>query len=272
MLRLSLRVLGFTYGLAAIFMPQDSRAWEQTTGQDGGPIAWPSSCFHYSLHIDGTSDMPFDALQTLTRRAFDTWEDVSCSYYYFVETEPARIAAEEFNLDRGNVNLLVFRDRVESWPHDPRVIALTSVHFDKNTNEILDADIEFNAAYNDFGSTESYPPQTGLIDYLSTVTHEIGHTVGLEHPFGHPEATMAPYGSPGEIIKRDLAEDDIQGLCSVYPAQDDPRFCRPPYCGLDLDGTSTACRQQADDGEGCAFAPSRRLSLRLLRLLAALLE
>lgn len=272
MLRPSLWVFGVACLLATTCLPRESRSWERTLGPNGEPISWPTSCFYYSLQADGSSDIPFDDLQTLTRRAFDAWEDVSCSYFYFMETEPASIAAAEFNLNRGNANLLVFREKVREWDYDPNVIAMTSVNFDKNTNEILDVDIEFNAAYNSFGSLETYPPRTLLIDYLSTLTHEIGHTVGLDHPSNHREATMAPYGGPGETTKRDLAQDDIEGLCSIYPFERDRGICLQPYCGLDLDGTSAKCaKQSGGQDSGCAFAPIKTAGSSLLLRLATLL-
>ncbi len=64
-------------------------------------------------------------------------------------------------------------------------------------------DIEFNAAWHEFGTQQSYGPDTILVDLESTLTHEIGHTVGLEHS-SVEAATMYPYGDSGEIQKRDL--------------------------------------------------------------------
>ncbi len=74
------------------------------------------------------------------------------------------------------------------------------------------------------------------MDLQNTVTHEAGHFLGLAHPCeadpgtatangvpvcsGHPEmtsVTMFPSASPGEISKRTLAPDDVEGVCAIYP-------------------------------------------------------
>ena len=75
-----------------------------------------------------------------------------------------------------------------------------------------------------------------FMDLQNTVTHEAGHFLGLAHPCeadpgtatangvpvcsGHPEmasVTMFPSASPGEISKRTLAPDDVEGVCAIYP-------------------------------------------------------
>ncbi|HZZ86095.1 MAG TPA: matrixin family metalloprotease [Anaeromyxobacteraceae bacterium] len=61
-------------------------------------------------------------------------------------------------------------------------------------------------------------PNCIFMDVQNTVTHELGHVLGLAHPPDHPEDTMAATAAPGETSKRVLAADDVEGICSVYPA------------------------------------------------------
>jgi MYXO-CTERM domain-containing protein len=38
---------------------------------------------------------------------------------------------------------------------------------------------------------------------------------------------MFPSANPGDIDKRDLAPDDQQAVCDIYPASQDPMTCAP---------------------------------------------
>jgi len=181
------------------------------------------------------------------------------------------------------------------WSHDTIVgpgatIALTTATFVVSTGEILDADIELN------GWNGQQPPSaTGLYftcvasggnclasyagttciewDVENTVTHEGGHMLGLDHvcqpdyptPFnacpsdasGLP--TMAPTAQLGDTNKRKLHPDDIEGVCTIYPA------------GKTVDRT-TACPAAPSPvtAMGCGCGAGGGSGLALLGLVAAL--
>jgi hypothetical protein len=136
------------------------------------------------------------------------------------------------------------------WSHDSRTgtggtLALTTVTFVPSTGEILDADMELNswngslsAPTGFFFTCASGPTcaaayggsSCAAFDIQNTVTHEAGHMLGLDHicviggtppsnmcPAGD-SPTMAPTASLGDINKRTLAQDDVAGVCTIYPA------------------------------------------------------
>ncbi|MEO7095790.1 MAG: MYXO-CTERM sorting domain-containing protein, partial [Polyangiales bacterium] len=116
---------------------------------------------------------------------------------------------------------------------------------------IVDADIEINGA--DFAISNqgvTLGTQSCKADLLNTLTHELGHLLGLEHPcrvsgdeeridnLGRPvplcsttndpkivEATMFNFQDCGETKKASLSPDDIDFLCKVYPKAEDPGTC-----------------------------------------------
>lgn len=127
-------------------------------------------------------------------------------------------------------------------------LAVTTLFKNKNTGEILDADIAFNAVDYTWGDEVGLPQlDTGnTVDFQNALTHELGHVAGLDHSCyapsdnqprqldntGSPEldcynnlslpaaiagSTMYPSVSLSDTERRDLAPDDQQGICDIYP-------------------------------------------------------
>jgi MYXO-CTERM domain-containing protein len=122
----------------------------------------------------------------------------------------------------------------DCWEFASNVIALTTTTYNFQTGEIFDADIELNEAGNHFTTVDAAGPcpLTGPVpgldciatDVRNTVTHESGHMLGLGHT-PDASATMFPSAGAGETSKRTLAQDDIDGICAIYPIGAPPVTC-----------------------------------------------
>ncbi len=151
-------------------------------------------------------------------RSMATWNQAAegCpSDFFFVDAGPA--ASEETNLSGGphdGENRVVWRETW--WPQDvdPATLALTTSVYRRSTGQLLDADIDVNGVHHTW--TDADVPQPGLADAENTLTHELGHMLGLAH-VTDPEATMFARSDSGEVNKRSLEADDIDGLCFIYP-------------------------------------------------------
>lgn len=146
--------------------------------------------------------------------ALQTWGSSQDSTVSFL---PAQTTAVSPNGQDG-ANVLTFEDT----PHNRQIvgdaIAVTLV-FSSPGGSVTESDIFLNPAYQDtlgtavpFASTGA----SGAFDIESTVLHELGHAVGMEHSniFG---ASLWPFGRPGATHGRELTADDIAFAVDFYP-------------------------------------------------------
>ena len=160
--------------------------------------------------------------------------------------EDEAMCTEPVYRDNGaNANTLMF---VADWGdrmYDPAAFAVTTVWHRKTTGEILDVDIEVNEERGPYGVC---PPEgcrdMRTVDLENVLTHELGHYFGLAHST-EIDATMFASAVAGEVLKRDLHEDDVACACEIYPPGSPTAVCDPaPRGGLRLD-----CQM------GCQAAP-----------------
>lgn len=115
------------------------------------------------------------------------------------------------------------------WDQFDTTIAVTTATHSTRSGIIFDADIEFNAAPAEDGTsflftTVNSPPcdaanlATTCVanDIQNTLTHEIGHVIGLDHTT-QVGSTMEATAPVGETKKRILDSGTQLGLCHVYP-------------------------------------------------------
>lgn len=103
------------------------------------------------------------------------------------------------------------------WPYTDGALASTVVTVNARTNEIIDTDIVFNCEQHTFKVLTSPTPSTMDVDDVqNTVTHEIGHALGLMHNPMDEDVVMFPRAAAGEVAKRVLRDDDRHGLEALY--------------------------------------------------------
>jgi hypothetical protein len=105
---------------------------------------------------------------------------------------------------------------VRDWQGEPDQLAITVVTYNRSTGEIFDADILVNANASYQLLDEGAAADVSHYDLGAILTHEAGHSLGLDESDTHPEATMWPLVSPGETHQRTLSEDDEQGVITNY--------------------------------------------------------
>jgi predicted Zn-dependent protease len=184
----------------------------------GKPLKWKELPIKYHINKDCYKPMAekekcFEAVMN----AFREWESPECTSLRFERGEDTEEAKASFNsLDlKANKNIIVWI--YNDWPYEANGLALTTVTYDDKTGIIYDADIELNG-YNYRFNVIDNPPST-YTDIQNTITHEIGHLIGLDHSYD-PSSVMYPTARAGEIKKRTLSQDDIDGVCEIYPVEE----------------------------------------------------
>jgi len=177
----------------------------------------------YHVNNSQPGDMSLDAAVTAIQTSFDTWQSIESASITF--QYGGLTSAEPF----------VFFDFISTlgFLTDPElegsgILGATNWVFFTQTGEIAESDIFFNDFFHWSVSPNGTP---GRYDFQSTVTHEIGHFLGLGHSntmvmettglrrtVVEGSAMMNPFAYPaGNIIGRIPLADDIAGVSVIYP-------------------------------------------------------
>lgn len=205
-----------TVGVPPDFQPSIDQCWDK-----GKPLYWKNACTGYSLQENASRQVSFNDASDQMARAFSRWTGKSCPSdpqgtrvsIDVRDVGPVQCTQVQYNKDSGNTNVIIFRD--DAWPHaDPtNTLGLTTVTYNPDTGEIYDADMEINSFSAKLSLVDPVPLDG--FDFGSIVTHEAGHFLGLAHS-GDSHATMFAQYRPGSTAMRELAPDDVEGICAVY--------------------------------------------------------
>lgn len=242
-----------TYASVLAEDPVIARYGVNRTNATQKPIYWPSGCIYMAYDAAGTSDISDNDEFAILDQAASEWETETsvCSGLAFSST-----LVTQPGVGRDRLNTVVWREDRWCRPatattpevcHDPNAIAVTQVFYiddaqSPRDGEIVEADMEFNGV--NFAFTVdgvSLGQAARLADLQSTMTHELGHLLGLTHncwtnleepPTDHEgrlvpscgevlpgseaaEATMYYLQEEGETKKSSLETSDVLGSCAT---------------------------------------------------------
>ena len=232
---------------------------------EGHQLFWGSKCLMFGVSGLNASALGVEAeeFRDIVEDAFKVWQFADCGG----GTHPG-FSAQGVGLVDGHgrffceaeptANLSVW-SLVTRWDREPNAVGYASSRYNTKDGEIFDSDVELNLnkiLREHQNNPANYPIVVGAV-----ALHEAGHVLGLAHS-QHVDTVMeANYETAADFFGRKLTQDDIDGICALYPPLESLECSEPGFVPAALD--ASACEQLAavDDvsnGEGCTVSAGRR--------------
>lgn len=184
-------------------------------------IAVSSSLLRESSNIKRDSDVA-----GAIKRSLEAWSAVANFDFQPINSDkqsasPAGPAGDGVSL----ITIAATPENVLLFAKDPENAAATTRVFYNKRGTITEADIVLNP-YLQFSTDGTL----GTFDLESTLTHEIGHMLGLAHSSVFGATMHASYGKNGvfglqNFTSRTLSADDIAAVRAIYGVRSDDEEC-----------------------------------------------
>lgn len=173
----------------------------------GAEPVWDNDSVTYYINSNGSDDVTMEQLESALGAAFGAWTAVPCATIEF--SYGGRRSS-----DPGNGVYVSFKE--SNW--DPSVgdAAAYAMSWKNWQGEITNAVVVYNGQDLTWTVDASLANSGLRSDIQGVGSHEIGHTLGLDHT-RHLDATMF-FSSSGNTEMRSLSADDQRGACYLYPA------------------------------------------------------
>lgn len=239
----------------------------------------------WNQNSQGTVTVAGDGEFEAVERSFASWQTQLTGCGNVTLTQGPRTSNRQvtYNEKGTNENVVLFRTRrcnelvdaadtcwtkntcantYDCWEHSQTAIGVTTSTYNPNTGEVVDADIELNdtrATSNRgflFTVNDGLPCAAGLesqsciaTDIQNTMTHEVGHLLGLSHSTA-VGSTMAADAKIGETNKRSIDRESLNFVCETYPKGQASQVCVLKVTTSSVGETPYGCGCGAGDALG----------------------
>ena len=205
---------------ALLFAP--AYAWNVTETPDGQPFHFPKMPIHWRFDPEGApQELDAEAQHAAVEAAFEAWSAVPETEVSFVHDPDG---------PPQGVSRIYW---AEEWSSNTNYLAITTTDASA-TGQITTFEMALNP-----NISWTTTPNAFDMDFRNTVTHEIGHGIGLAHS-EVAEATMYAETLPGDVEKRDLASDDAEAMQFLYPTRNAEKTPLEQLLGCNGTGTSAS--------------------------------
>lgn len=289
-----------------------AQAYVRSRSSTCKPVYWAQTCLYIQADSGYVKDLPGTEVERILQQALDSWTTRTGASFMQLKRLPAAGPLEITYTDglqavkfRETTWCKPARDNLAQVCYDKSATAITTVSFvnkagDPRDAQIIDADIELNAVNNHFFDADKGPAPTGArnpADLWNTLTHELGHLMGLEHTCRGPadtnetcnldntgkarplctdvarmrgttpayqsiyETAMYAVADPAETVKRIPKADDVLGITDSYPKSNDPKVCMLPNMPADPTGCSAGSSLGSSSGPAAGLGVSAAMLL-----------
>ena len=203
--RLSIVTTSLLVLCAMVLWSGDASSYTMNRIKDGTAVIWckPSVV----VYVDTTHVKQVPGVLDAVRAAYATWNS------YGMPTKVKVVAVNKRLKADSNDDMNVVRWEQGEWKWPANRVAKTVWRASAKTGCIKEADIILNAKTFGWGVL-SKKMNLQQYDVQNVLAHEVGHFFGLDHS-EKGDATMYPLTPQGEISKRDLSQDDLNGIVDV---------------------------------------------------------
>jgi Matrixin/Carboxypeptidase regulatory-like domain len=185
----------------------------QTDEVDGKPVhcRWPAASLPVGFKVN---DRPLPSLPNLARNSTPLAAIEAAMQAWAIGPAGLRLDGTVATTDGGRdgINLITFANTPRNRDISANALAVTLVLRVQEGDQIqiVETDTVFNP-----GVKFATDGAANAIDIQATLTHELGHALGLKHS-AIAAATMFPFVVEGETLKRRPEWDDIAGVRALY--------------------------------------------------------
>ena len=159
-----------------------------------------------------TSSVPLTVgannLSLIANNAYKQWTDAIKNKVTI--TKDSNTTVDRAVLDNQNII---------AWGQAPgSALAVSYIWYNRITKVATEVDTIMNTKFTWYWSQDPNCAFQGVYDAQDILTHELGHTMGLDDMYTDKYAnhTMYGYGSKGEVKKNTLTQGDIIGVKNIY--------------------------------------------------------
>jgi len=167
------------------------------------------STWTYKLNISSVpSTVGANSLPVIANNAYKQWTDAINNQVTIIEDSNTTVNRAVLD----NQNII-------AWGRAPgNALAVSYIWYNRATEVAIEVDTIMNKKFTWYWSQNEDCAYQGVYDAQNILTHELGHTMGLDDMYTdeYTDHTMYGYGSKGEVKKNTLTQGDIIGVQNIY--------------------------------------------------------